>query len=40
MISWYGTVIGTRKQFQNEVMGFITNDETPGRIALAIQPAC
>ena len=34
MIEWYGKVIGSRKQFQNEVMGFVTNDEVPGRIAL------
>ena len=38
MIDWYGKVIGSRKQFQNEVMGFITNDEVPGRIALLTSP--
>jgi catechol 2,3-dioxygenase len=38
MIAWYGKVIGSRKQFQNEVMGFITNDEAPGRIALLTSP--
>ena len=38
MIEWYGKVIGSRKQFQNDVMGFITNDETPGRIALLTSP--
>ena len=38
MIEWYGKVIGARKQFQNEVMGFVTNDETPGRIALLSSP--
>ena len=38
MIEWYGKVIGSRKQFQNEVMGFITNDEVPGRIALLTSP--
>ena len=38
MIAWYGKVIGSRKQFQNDVMGFITNDETPGRIALLSSP--
>ncbi len=38
MIAWYGIVIGSRKQFQNDVMGFITNDETPGRIALLSSP--
>ena len=38
MIEWYGKVIGTRKQFQNSVMGFITNDEVPGRIALLSSP--
>ena len=34
MIEWYGKVIGSRKQFQNDVMGFLTNDDVPGRIAL------
>ncbi len=38
MIAWYGKVIGARKQFQNDVMGFVTNDETPGRIALLTSP--
>ena len=38
MIEWYGKVIGARKQFQNPVMGFVTNDETPGRIALLSSP--
>ena len=38
MIEWYGKVIGSRKQFQNEVMGFITNDDVPGRIALLSSP--
>ncbi len=38
MIEWYGKVIGSRKQFQNDVMGFITNDEVPGRIALLTSP--
>ncbi len=38
MIEWYGKVIGARKQFQNEVMGFVTNDLTPGRIALLSSP--
>ena len=38
MIEWYGKVIGSRKQFQNDVMGFITNDEVPGRIALLSSP--
>jgi catechol 2,3-dioxygenase len=38
MIEWYGKVIGSRKQFQNEVMGFITNDQVPGRIALLTSP--
>jgi catechol-2,3-dioxygenase len=38
MIEWYGKVIGSRKQFQNEVMGFVTNDDVPGRIALLTSP--
>ena len=38
MIEWYGKVIGSRKQFQNDVMGFITNDAVPGRIALLTSP--
>ena len=38
MIAWYGKVIGSRKQFQNDVMGFITNDEVPGRNALLTSP--
>ena len=38
MIAWYGKVIGSRRQFQNEVMGFITNDQAPGRIALLTSP--
>ncbi len=38
MIEWYGKVIGSRKQFQNDLMGFITNDEVPGRIALLTSP--
>ncbi len=38
MIEWYGKVIGARKQFQNDVMGFITNDPVPGRIALLTSP--
>ncbi len=38
MIEWYGKVIGSRKQFQNDVMGFITNDDVPGRIALLTSP--
>lgn len=38
MIAWYGKVIGARKQFQNDVMGFITNDQAPGRIALLTSP--
>ncbi len=38
MMEWYGKVIGCRKQFQNDVMGFITNDEVPGRIALLTSP--
>ncbi len=38
MIEWYGKVIGARKQFQNEVMGFVTNDLVPGRIALLTSP--
>ena len=38
MIEWYGKVIGARRQFQNEVMGFITNDEAVGRIALLTSP--
>ena len=38
MIAWYDKVVGARKQFQNEVMGFITNDEVPGRIALLTSP--
>ena len=38
MIAWYGMVVGARKQFQNPVMGFITNDHMPGRIALLTSP--
>ena len=38
MIDWYGKVIGARKQFQNDVMGFVTNDQVPGRIALLTSP--
>ena len=38
MIEWYGKVIGSRKQFQSPVMGFLTNDEAPGRIALLSSP--
>jgi catechol 2,3-dioxygenase len=38
MIEWYGKVIGSRKQFQNDVMEFITNDGVPGRIALLSSP--
>ena len=38
MIDWYGKVIGSRKQFQDPVMGFITNDEAVGRIALLTTP--
>ena len=38
MIEWYGKVIGSWRQFQNDVMGFVTNDEVPGRIALLTSP--
>ncbi len=38
MIEWYGKVIGSRKQYQDSVMGFITNDEAVGRIALLTTP--
>ena len=38
MIEWYGKVIGSRQQYQDPVMGFITNDEAVGRIALLSTP--
>ncbi len=38
MIEWYGKVIGSRKQYQDDVMGFITNDDAVGRIALLSSP--
>ena len=38
MIAWYNTVIGGRKQFQSPIMGFLTNDHMPGRIALLSSP--
>ena len=38
MIEWYGKVVGARKQFQDSVMGFVTNDDAVGRIALLTTP--
>ena len=38
MIDWYGVVIGSRKNFQDSVMAFITNDGANHRIALITSP--
>ena len=38
MIEWYGKVIGARKQFQNEVMGFHHERCDPGANRPAHQP--
>jgi catechol 2,3-dioxygenase len=34
MIDWYGTVIGTRPNFQSHVIAFLSNDDASHRIAL------
>jgi catechol-2,3-dioxygenase len=38
MIDWYGKVIGTRPNFQSDLIAFLTNDDSTHRIALTAVP--
>jgi catechol 2,3-dioxygenase len=38
MIDWYGKVIGSRPNYQSEVVAFLTNDDASHRIALIDVP--
>jgi catechol 2,3-dioxygenase len=38
MIAWYGTVVGAKVQFQNDIGGWLTNDEANHRLAFLAAP--